>query len=148
VLRRIYRGLVNAIHIDRAFTAAQQSRNQDALDILERKVRSADDLYYVRLLRGHLYEKSGRFDHALQEFIAAHDLIARSAQLAGPEKAYFETFAAIAARRCARQLPSGALPPDTEKRLAVRFEDIDLRKIAGRVKGYFPLPEHPKWAHH
>ena len=147
MLRRIYRGLVNAVHIDRAFTAAIASRNQDALDILNRKVEGADHLYYVRLLKGDLYEKAGRFEEALAAFMAALGLISESRQLTGPEKAYFETFAAVAARRCAARLPKGALPSDVEGRLLVRFDEIDLRKVPGRIKGYFPLPEHPKWTH-
>jgi tetratricopeptide (TPR) repeat protein len=147
VLKRIYRGLVNAVHIDRAFAASLESRNQDALEILNRRVRDADHLYYVRLLKGHLYEKSGRFEDALEAFIAAHNLISESTQLTGREKAYFETFAAVAARRCAERLPKGALPPDVEGRLRVRFDEIDLRKMPGRIKGYFPIPEHPEWPH-
>lgn len=145
MLARLYRGLVNAIQIDRAFTAANESRIDDALAILDGKVRAAEDLYYVRLLRGQLYERSARIDQAFREYLAAHELIVGSARLIEPEKTYFEAFAAIAARRCAAALPR-SLSREEEDRLRVRFDRVDLRKVPGRVKAYFPLPEHPKWA--
>jgi hypothetical protein len=141
---RFLRGIVNSIHIDRAFSAVREGRHQDALDILDRKVKGADDLYYVRLLRGGVFEKLGRSEDALREFTAAHALIVASKQVSGPEKAYFEAFAAVAARRCAARAPGHALSAEAENR-AVRFDAVKLRLVPGKVKSYFPLPEHPKW---
>jgi hypothetical protein len=145
VFGRFLRGIVNSVHIDRAFSAARKGRHQDALDILNRKVGGADDLYYVRLLRGGIFEALGRMEDALREFTAAHDLIVASRQITGPEKAYFEAFAAVAARRCAARTLGLALAPEAESRLAVRFDAVELRQVPGKVKSYFPLPEHPKW---
>lgn len=146
MLGRFLLNIVDSIHIDRAFSAAREGRHQEALDILDRKVRGADDLYYVRLLRGSLYEKLGRDADAFREFKAAHALIVASRLLSEDEKPYFEAYAAVAARRCAARLPPGALSPDDEDRLAVRFDAVKLRKVPGKVKMYFPLPEHPQWA--
>jgi hypothetical protein len=147
MLGRIYRRFLNDMHVDRAFAAAMESRHQDALAILDRKVKDADDLYYVRLLRGQLHEKSESFGDALQEFIAAHELISKATQLSKVEKVYLEAFAAVSARRCAHRLPdAAALPPGIIERLRIRLEKIDLRKISGQIKAYFPLPEHPYWA--
>jgi hypothetical protein len=143
---RFLRSLINAVHIDRAFSAAREGRHQDALDILDRKVRGADDLYYVHLLRGGIFEKLGRSEDALREFTTAHDLVVSSKLVTGPEQAYFEAFAAVAARRCAARMPGLALSPEAENRLAVRFDAVKLRQVPGKVKAYFPLPEHPKWA--
>lgn len=137
--------MVNSVHIDRAFSAAHEGRHGDALDILERKVKGAEDLYYVRLLRGAIFEKLGRTEDAFREFTAAHDLVVASKQVTGPEQAYFEAFAAVAARRCAARMPRLALSPEADNRLAVRFDAVKLRKVPGKVKSYFPLPEHPKW---
>jgi hypothetical protein len=145
VFRRLYRGLVNAIYISRAFRATAESRDNDAMNILGRKVRDAEGLYYVRLLRGHLLERAGRFEEALREYLAGHDLTLKPSHLAGFEKVYFETYAAAAALRCAQKLPAGALPPDAAARLRLRFDEIELRRIPGQVKAHFPLPEHPKW---
>jgi hypothetical protein len=145
VLGRLYRRLVNTIHINRAFVFARASRDKEALEILERKVRDADDVYYVRLLKGQLYEKAGRAADALREYVAAHAAIGKPSHLSAAERAYFEAFAAVAAQRCARQVSGGAVPDDVLRRCRAGFDDINLRLVPGQVKAQFPLPEHPKW---
>jgi hypothetical protein len=85
---RIFKAVRDAIRIDRAFSAAAQNRNDEALRALGGLGEDAKKLYDVKLLKGALYSLLNMHDQAVDELASAAQQIKASRRFSKAEANY------------------------------------------------------------
>jgi hypothetical protein len=90
---RIFKAVRDAIRIDRAFSAAAQNRNDEALRALGGLGEDAKKLYDVKLLKGALYSLLNMHDQAVDELASAAQQIKASRRFSKAEANYLVAYA-------------------------------------------------------
>jgi hypothetical protein len=136
---KIFAFLADIRRIDRAFVAAADRRNGEALSILESLVtdRARND-FDVTMLRGALLSIVGRHKEALSSLVSAAQRVKRSKKLTNVEIEYLTAYLLQYWEQSAEQL--GVKNVTTSERDALHIEGpIILSSVRNRLKKSFPL---------
>src|SRR6266550_1425103 len=134
----IFKVVRDAIRIEKAFTAAAQNRNEDALKTLESLGEKAEKLYEARLLKGALYSLLDMHELAIEELVSAAQTIKADKRFSSAEANYLVAYAIQYWEHSADQIGMSKVSKSVADALHVEGP-IVLSRVSAHLRRKFPL---------